>query len=80
MKLFMTLFLVSASAFAQFDDMNDVEYVSWCQDNKIMNQTSSGANFIVFDCSEEEKVCRHFQRRLGHRLLVTAACIDKHGN
>ncbi len=77
MHFLIALLFVSTTAQAQFNDDHDFDYLSWCADNAVMAQNNSGQAYMVFDCTEQGRECRHFERRLGTRVLISAACVDR---
>ena len=78
------MLLVSSVSFAQYSensitreyDEYNVEYLAWCDQNKVMTQNNKGETRVLADCSSNNTVCRtyHIYRHFGPGHIVTAAC------
>lgn len=75
------LMLMSAPAMAQSQDYSyssqddyQVDYISWCEDNNVMGQTSQGQVYVRANCSEQGLKCKAIQTYRGFRTTVTATC------
>ncbi|MEK2644123.1 hypothetical protein [Bdellovibrio sp. BCCA] len=89
MKAFIVaMMLVAGPAMAQINvqdetissrpDDFEVEFLSWCEDNKVMGQNySTGAVELRADCSPQGLTCKTYNIFRMNRSIFTAACVEK---
>lgn len=59
------------------DPWNDqVRYLSWCENNRVVAENASGQNYVKFDCSSEAKNnrCTEKTYRKSGTVWVSAVC------
>lgn len=68
---------VSVSSFAQkYDgDVTDI-YISWCDQQNVIQSGVSGVSAIVQNCAAEQKICVLDQRTSGKKVIYRASCED----
>lgn len=74
--LIVALLLVSSSAMAaKFSEMQDFEYLSWCEDNKVTASDDRGVSYVKADCSAEGLVCKAKPYYFVDRQVFAATCV-----
>lgn len=48
---------LAATVFDGVDLGENVQYISWCADNKVMVDGHDGREFVQYDCSSQNMVC-----------------------
>lgn len=70
--------LMSLSAFAGHpDDDFRIEFLSWCEGDKVMQYNDKGEVVLRFDCAETQQSCRTYQMTRWYTTTVVAACVEK---
>lgn len=80
-SILIALVMASSPAFAQNQMMSAhdepvVDYISWCDGNKVMGQDTAGNMYVRRVCEETHEECRTTSRYSMHRVIVTATCVD----
>lgn len=52
----------------------EVDYISWCEDNKVMATNKAGDVIVRADCTEHGRACKATQSYRGYKYVVTAMC------
>lgn len=82
-SLILALLLVSGSAIAQASQEaalgfepseHQVQYLSWCEDNKVMTLARDGQLSVLANCSETGLTCKTLESYRGFGVIVTATC------
>lgn len=79
-KILFALALICApTAFADVDGPNDVgypevRYLSWCVNNSVMTEGSSGQVVLKADCAAHGLVCKQEERVMGGGRVAFASC------
>lgn len=86
MKHLSTLLLVAALSpsigFAVgaggYNDLESLDYISWCEGDQVMSEDEDGQVVILFDCydsgSGEGLRCEETATRKGDRNIISASC------
>lgn len=54
-----------------------IDYLSWCEGNKVMAQTQFGKNYVRFNCEDQGLVCKTYDAYQFNRVIYSAACDKK---
>jgi hypothetical protein len=76
-KLMVILATVAMSCSAYAGDMDkdfQVEFLSWCQGEKVMQYNEKGEVVLRFDCAEYAQSCKTYQYTRWYRTTFVAAC------
>lgn len=74
--LITSLTFSAALAGAYNDDLN-VVYLSWCDQQNVMQEDSSGRAVVRANCALDEKVCKSFETYKNRMVIFSAVCADK---
>lgn len=70
--------LVSVSAFAgNPEDDFQIEFISWCEQEKVMHYNDKGDVEVRFDCAEYGQSCKTYSFTRWYRTTYVAACEKK---
>lgn len=58
-------------------DEMQIDFLSWCEGNKVMAQTQNGTPYVRFNCADEGKVCKVYDAYQMNRVIYSAACEKK---
>ena len=82
--LAIALVLSSTAAMAQnrvvFGGMKDdlrLEFLSWCEGNKVMAENEEGKNYVRTNCEDQGQVCKVYDAYKFGTVLYSAACEAK---
>lgn len=54
-----------------------VEYLSWCDQNKVVTMNSAGQYEVIADCLSQDQTCKTIERQTTHGTYYYGACMDK---
>lgn len=63
-----------AGSFIEYGAEQEVEYLSWCEDNAIVSIDDKGQVYQVANCTEQALTCKITKRYFSAKTLVTASC------
>lgn len=61
------------AALAPYEEV-PVDYISWCEDNKVMQTNQNGDVIVRADCTELRRTCKTSEYYRHARYIVTAMC------
>lgn len=75
--LIAALVLVSSPLFVQAYEPTDPpeHYISWCEGDKVMAETSQGALVVRAIC-DEKQTCQTFSRYQAGKTIFIGSCVD----
>lgn len=75
-SVIIALLMVSGPAMAGFSALDaDIQYISWCEDNKVTALDDAGKYVVKADCTTEGLVCKGKPYYLGEgRSFFAASC------
>ncbi|WP_295903067.1 hypothetical protein [uncultured Bdellovibrio sp.] len=74
--------LLSSVTFAQNAEVSirtiddEITYLSWCNDNKVVSQDINGQERVHADCSEQGLLCQSQHIVRFHQILIIASCVN----
>ncbi|MDG0815793.1 hypothetical protein [Bdellovibrio svalbardensis] len=77
------LVLSASPAFAaygvdsSYNDDYQVDFISWCDQNNVMGQTTEGQVYVRENCSEKNMKCLAIKSGRFNHVLYTATCQPK---
>ncbi|MFP5520595.1 MAG: hypothetical protein ACLGGX_11875 [Bdellovibrionia bacterium] len=80
-KMIVAVLVLASSVAAQANDyslnMADevVDYLSWCDQNKVVSMDDKGQMQVKADCSDEGLSCKTIQRRTVNGTYYYGACV-----
>lgn len=62
---------------SSFRDGMQIDFLSWCDGNKVVAQTEEGKLYVRYNCEDQGKVCKVYDAYQMGRVLYSAACDNK---
>jgi hypothetical protein len=60
-----------------FNDDMQIDYLSWCEGNKVMGQNEAGKPYVRANCEDQGLVCKTYNAYQFNRVIYSAACDKK---
>lgn len=54
-----------------------VEYISWCEDNKVVSVSQTGQFYMIANCAAQGQACKTIQRQTTNGTYYYGACMAK---
>lgn len=54
-----------------------VEYISWCDDNKVVSANQAGQFYLIANCEAQGQTCKTIQRQTTSGTYYYGACMAK---